>query len=133
MILALQPCTRDVDALTMDMHYKLTWLVLGGDPAVCSHRVEQLAEACNALGASDGVAHSSISHEAACWLRPRMQGCKVVYVRACVCVMIVCYPKVRARIVLSAGCYIDVSAHPPLRPRRRHVTSDDVPHPMTWV
>ena len=36
---------------------KLTWLVLGGDPAARSHRVEQF----NALGVSDGVIHRRIS------------------------------------------------------------------------
>ena len=45
---------------------KLTWLVLGGDSAARSHRIEQFTafEACNALGASDGIIHSRISHEA---------------------------------------------------------------------
>ena len=42
--------------------FKLTWLVLGGDPAAHSHRVEQFTlEACDALGVSDGVIHSRIS------------------------------------------------------------------------
>ena len=36
---------------------KLAWLVVGGDPAARSHRVEQF----NALGVSDGVIHSRIS------------------------------------------------------------------------
>ena len=36
---------------------KPAWLVLGGDPAARSHRVEQF----NALGVSDGVIHSRIS------------------------------------------------------------------------
>ena len=36
---------------------KRTWLMLGGDPAARSHRVEQF----NALGVSDGVIHSRIS------------------------------------------------------------------------
>ena len=51
------------DIGTSNMKCKLTWLVLGGDPAARSHRVEQFtaSEACNALGASDGVIHSSIS------------------------------------------------------------------------
>ena len=44
--------------------FKLAWLVLGGDPAARSHRVEQFTEACNALGVSDGVIHSRISWRA---------------------------------------------------------------------
>ena len=32
---------RDITA-ELSFFSKLTWLVLGGDPAVCSHRVEQL-------------------------------------------------------------------------------------------
>ena len=44
---------------------KLTWLVLGGDPAARSHRVEHFSAlwTCNALEASDGVSHRRISHE----------------------------------------------------------------------
>jgi len=43
----------------------LTWLVLGGDPAARSHRVEHCSApwTCNALEASDGVSHRRISHE----------------------------------------------------------------------
>ena len=56
----------DVQVLHLQTVFsKLTWLVLGGDPAARSHRVEQSlhSEACNTLGASDGVIHSSISLE----------------------------------------------------------------------
>ena len=57
--------------------YKLaTRVVLANLPGWCWAEIQQFAligsssslhsEACNALGASDGVIHSSISHEAAC-------------------------------------------------------------------
>jgi hypothetical protein len=43
-------------------------VVLGGDPAIRSRRVEQFiaCEACIALGASDGLIHSRISLEVIC-------------------------------------------------------------------
>ena len=66
-----QPCAANLKRIGILQgalgNNKLTWLVLGEDPAaqlaLIGSNSSLHAEVCNALGASDGVIHSRISQE----------------------------------------------------------------------